>query len=197
MLTTPAEERERWDATDPTDRDQICSDPDDYGLDRIVAAIGDAAWVLDLGCGPGRLAIPVVAAVWPRHVIGVDVWATAIRIAKERAYTDGDGSALFKLGDGRTIPARDEFFDAAYSMLLFQHLPDDAVAGYLRELARVLVPGGRFVFQYVEGDQQAPFNVEHDEDDVREWCAAAGLVIENVEVDAVHPEWRWVTGSRP
>ena len=83
-------------------------------------------------------------------------------------------------------------------MLLFQHLPGDAVAGYIAQVAERLERGGVFVFQYVEGFEDVAMSRQRSEATVRGWCADAGLAVADVSPGTVvpFPEWRWVTAVR-
>ena len=92
--------------------------------------------VLDLGCGTGRLAAPLaeqgIARVW-----GVDASPEMLAVAREKLPA---GVGL-KQGRAEDLPFRDGWFDRAV-MWLVVHLVDRPAA--FREVARVLVPDGRF-----------------------------------------------------
>lgn len=93
--------------------------------------------ILDVGCntGYGTLAYLNVA----RRVVGVDVSPAAIEVA--RAYP---GAAEFSVIDGITLPFADDTFDVVTSFQVLEHILDPAP--YLREIARVLRPGGVVIF---------------------------------------------------
>ncbi len=95
---------------------------------------------LEVGCGPGRLMLPM-----SRHFIeihGVDISGEMVKLARETLaevphaqVQQTEGSDLRMFQDG--------FFDFVYSYAVFQHIPSrDVVLSYLREIARVLKPGG-------------------------------------------------------
>src|SRR5579863_8987164 len=101
---------------------------------------------LEIGCGPARLVKP-----FSRHfaeIHGVDVSDEMIARARERLKeiphahvhaTDGASLSLF----------RDEYFDFVYSYAVFQHIPSrEVVLQYMREVRRVLKPGGVFRGQF-------------------------------------------------
>jgi ubiquinone/menaquinone biosynthesis C-methylase UbiE len=93
--------------------------------------------VLDVACGHGRIANRL--AERGAHVMGLD--ADAFFLAKAREASSG---AEFVEGDMRTLPFPDASFDAA--LLWFTSLgyfDDDGNRAVLRELRRVLCPGGR------------------------------------------------------
>lgn len=107
-----------------------------------VAALGlrEGDRVLDAGCGTGRALPPLRAAVGPTGVVlGADLTAAMLRAAA-RAGRDRDGTLL--LTDVAALPLRSSSLDAVFAAGLIAHLPDPA--GNLREIARVVRPGGVF-----------------------------------------------------
>jgi ubiquinone/menaquinone biosynthesis C-methylase UbiE len=108
---------------------------------RRVPAKDRTHWrALEIGCGPGRLMRPMSRHFAEIH--GIDVADEMVALAREKlqdipnAHVHvGDGSRLGIFGDGT--------FDFIYSYAVFQHIPSrDVVLEYLREVQRVLVPGG-------------------------------------------------------
>lgn len=94
---------------------------------------------LDLGCGTG-IAIPDLARRgWT--VIGVDISADQLRVAREHA---GDVAAELVKADASRLPFPDESFDAVVSLLT--HTDFDDPEGAFAEVRRVLRPGGPFVY---------------------------------------------------
>ncbi|MFJ3980465.1 class I SAM-dependent methyltransferase [Streptomyces fungicidicus] len=105
-----------------------------------VAGIGlrEGDRVLDAGCGTGRALPALRAAVGPSGVVlGADLTPAMLREAA-RAGRDGDGALL--LTDVAALPLRASSLDAVFAAGLIAHLPDPA--GNLREIARVVRPGG-------------------------------------------------------
>src|SRR5919204_5812442 len=101
--------------------------------------------ILDIGCGLGRLTRPL--ATRADRVIGLDVSKEMIDRARElNAQLDnvewvlGDGESLAGIADGAV--------DGVISHVVFQHIPDPRITlGYVREMGRVLRPGGWAAFQ--------------------------------------------------
>jgi SAM-dependent methyltransferase len=96
--------------------------------------------VVDLGCGSGR------ALLWNRdwqaRAVGIDI--SPFFAQEARADVD------LLLGDLRRLPFADATFAKAYSLDVLEHLSPEALAGMLREAARVLAPGGQlFVYTHV------------------------------------------------
>lgn len=115
----------------------------DHSLELLALAPGDA--VLDIGCGPGILAVHAAPQVSPSgSVTGVDVAEGMLEVAREKAAEHGVSDAVsFQLGDMHDLPFADEHFDAvvcSYAMFFAQ-----SVTAVGRELWRVVAPGGRLV----------------------------------------------------
>jgi len=127
------------DGADPEYVEQI--------LPIVAEHLRGSAHVLDVGCGEGQLARRA-AAVGAR-VVGLDPIEAQIELATVRA-----GGPVYLRGDAIHLPFAPQTFDAVVACLVFEHLeePDDAIA----EVARVLAPGGRFLFLLNHPLLQAP-----------------------------------------
>lgn len=138
--------------------------------DRLVEECGvrPPARVLDVGCGPGRLAIGIIDRLGePAAYTGIDVHRPSIEWC--RRYIGARHPAFrFHHLDARNarynpaaaaaaastrLPADDAAFDVAYLYSVFSHMLAEDVRAYLGELHRVLVPGGALFFTgFVEED---------------------------------------------
>lgn len=94
--------------------------------------------VLDVGTGEGQLARLAVAG-GARRVVGVD--PTTAQVAEAAAR--GGGPCYARAG-AAALPFHAHAFDAAVACLVFEHI--EAVDEAIAEVARVLRPGGRFLF---------------------------------------------------
>ena len=101
--------------------------------------------ILDLGSGPGILACELAAEVGATgKVTAVDVSAEMNAIAARRVAEAGFGERIeVVLGDAAALAFPDTCFDAAVSTQVLEYVED--VHRALRELRRVLRPGGRLV----------------------------------------------------
>jgi SAM-dependent methyltransferase len=100
--------------------------------------LAGAGRVLDVGCGEGQVA-RLAAGGGATTVVGIDSTDAQVVEAAHR----GGGPAYARAGAAR-LPFRDATFDAAVACLVFEHITDVDVA--IAEVARVLAPGGRFLF---------------------------------------------------
>jgi ubiquinone/menaquinone biosynthesis C-methylase UbiE len=95
--------------------------------------------ILDVGCGTGALIRAVLRAQPRAHVMGVDLSPAMLEIARS-----GSGSlAALVVADAASLPLPDGSFDAVVSVSSFHFWADAPRA--LRELARIIRPGGRLV----------------------------------------------------
>lgn len=101
--------------------------------------------VLDIGSGNGKLAIAM--AQKGNVVTGLDVSKIAIQTAQElHKKIAPDFPVGFKFGDARKLPFSDNTFDYITSQDLVEHISEDDFKVHLKEVYRVLKPGGRYVF---------------------------------------------------
>jgi 2-polyprenyl-6-hydroxyphenyl methylase/3-demethylubiquinone-9 3-methyltransferase len=102
--------------------------------------------VLDAGCGGGLVARELAAA--GAEVVGVDRSLGSLGVAR-RAVARRAAGGSFRPAQGRLerLPFADAGFDAVVAADVLEHLPDLPAA--VAELARVLRPGGSFLFDTV------------------------------------------------
>ena len=114
-------------------------------LDLVGLTIRPDERVLDIGCGVGRLTRALAARAG--RVYGLDVSREMLELARRHnadltnaEWLHGDGEGLGVLGDASV--------DGCFSHVVFQHIPDTAITlNYVREMGRVLTPGGWALFQ--------------------------------------------------
>ena len=102
---------------------------------------GPGQRVLDLGCGTGTLAIQVKRRQAAAEVVGIDADPETLERAEAKAAEAGVELQLDE-GYSDALPYPDESFHLVLSTLFFHHLDPAAKRDTLREIARVLRPGG-------------------------------------------------------
>ena len=104
----------------------------------------DGAAVLDLGCAGGFMAEAI--ADRGAAVTGIDPAADAVAAA--RAHAEATGRAItYDTGVGEALPYPDATFDIVVCVDVLEHVSD--LAQVLAEVARVLKPGGVFLFDTI------------------------------------------------
>ncbi|MGS2647162.1 methyltransferase domain-containing protein [Streptosporangium sp. LJ11] len=98
--------------------------------------------VLDVGCGTGYLTRILAPLVGPAgHVTGVDPSPPMIDHARRRA----PGNCSYVAGAGQALDLPDASFDVVVSSLAVHHMPAAERGAAVREMFRVLRPGGRLL----------------------------------------------------
>lgn len=114
------------------------------GESLALAAPAPGEAVLDVACGAGVMAAAAASAVGPAgRVLGVDLSDAMVQASRQRALDLNLGQAAFARMDAEQLQLPDAGFDLALCALGLMYVPDPDAA--LRELRRVLRPGGRAV----------------------------------------------------
>jgi SAM-dependent methyltransferase len=118
-------------------------------VEKVLAQLGAQVQpddrVVEIGCGIGRLTR--VFAARAVHVWAFDISSEMLERARHELgqpanveWIHGNGTSLRPVADGAA--------SVCFSFVVFQHLPDPAITlGYVREMGRVLRPGGWSAFQ--------------------------------------------------
>ncbi|MDT4933038.1 MAG: hypothetical protein QOK11_930 [Pseudonocardiales bacterium] len=119
----------------------------DYARDRFAHVAGRASWPyrksLELGCGTGffTLNLKLAGVLEEGHV--TDLSPGMVEVAQRNARSLGF-EVEGRVADAETLPYDDDSFDLVIGHAVLHHIPDVELS--LREVLRVLKPGGRFVF---------------------------------------------------
>ncbi len=133
----------------------------DRFMQAALLALLPSHWVIaDLGCGTGQLVADLSPCV--KQVIGIDNSSAMLKAARRR--TRGLKNVELREGELAALPIRDGACDAAILALVLTYIPDPAAV--LREMRRILKPGGKAVIIDL---------LRHDRDDFRR------------EMEQVHP----------
>ena len=110
------------------------------------------ALVLDLCCGAGRHTRAMVEAVKTGRVVGLDLSADLLHLAQAKGAARK--RRIFVRGDMRQLPLASGVFDGVVNLFTsFGYFKTDREhLSVLKEVARVLKPGGRFVIDFFNRD---------------------------------------------
>jgi demethylmenaquinone methyltransferase/2-methoxy-6-polyprenyl-1,4-benzoquinol methylase len=123
---------------------------------RTELSAGDSA--LDICCGTGDLALELSGLVSPGgHVVGCDFSEPMLDLAREKAAARRAAGVRFEWADALRLPYDGERFDAVTVGFGVRNLADLDVG--LREMARVLKPGGRAVILEITQPTRPPLSV--------------------------------------
>src|SRR5919198_597316 len=110
--------------------------------------------VLDVACGTGAVAREAAARVGATGtVVGLDLNPGMLAAARGVPITSG-ASVDWREGDASAMPFPDASFDVVLCQLGLQYFPDRPAA--LKEMHRVLVPGGRLVLMVWQSIERSP-----------------------------------------
>ena len=166
------------------------------------------ARLLDLGCGAGHASFTAAARV--AQVVAYDLSAQMLAVVEQAAAEKGLSNIQLQQGVAESLPFEDASFDLVISRYSAHHWHD--VGQALREVKRVLKPGGRAIFMDVVSPGHPLLDtylqtveVLRDTSHVRnyapgEWLALlteAGLVVREVTSDRLMLEFgSWVARMR-
>jgi SAM-dependent methyltransferase len=172
--------------------ERVANDWDELRTSYFSEAVRDAAIahaylrpemaVADVGCGTGFLAAGLAPRVAQVHAL--DGSPAMIEAAKRNLAAFAN--VTYHATDGDALPLADASVDAVLANMFLHHCPDPAAA--IREMARILRPGGRLVITDMDRHSHEWMRAEmadewlgFDRAEVKGWLRAAGLV--NVLVD--------------
>ncbi len=145
-----------------------------HSPEHLIAILAPVAGerILEIGPGTGTHALPVARAVAPRGVLeALDIQRAMLEHVSRRAAEAGISNIVTTQADAQALPYPDRSFDASYMVGALGEIPDQHAA--LRELNRILKPGGRLIIGELFLDPDfVPLS------DLTMHAAAAGLVLE-------------------
>lgn len=169
------------------------------------AALNGRERVLDVGCGAGHVTIGLAAQAL--HLTAVDLTQAMLDQTQAQVEKRGLQNVTIQKADVAALPFGDASFDVAVSRYAAHHFADPLQA--LREVQRVLVPGGRWLLVDVVSPPEPmadtylnTVEILRDPSHVRdhsvaqwlEMCSAAGIPARHVQTWSVRLEFTtWVT----
>jgi arsenite methyltransferase len=117
--------------------------------------------VVDVGCGGGIDSLIAAKMVGPTGaVVGVDMTPAMLAKARTSAAAAGIAHVQFRDGFGEALPVEDGWADLVISNGVLNLMPDKDAA--LREMARVLKPGGRLQIGDILVQKAVPQSAKED-----------------------------------
>jgi SAM-dependent methyltransferase len=153
--------------------------------------------LLDLGCGCGRMALPLAPylAAATHEYVGYDTWRNGIVWARENISVpyphmrfewlpqeDQSKRRGYQADQVFSLTEPDESIDGVFATSLFTHLRMPAVVGYLKEIFRILRPGGRAYLTWFLVTKDDDWAIEHPR--VNERTDDGAYVVADTYVDA-------------
>jgi 2-polyprenyl-6-hydroxyphenyl methylase/3-demethylubiquinone-9 3-methyltransferase len=122
----------------------------DYIESRVDRIFGREAFgqqeVLEIGCGGGLLSEGM--AKRRALVVGIDSSESSLQVARAHTQKSGLGqNTFFEQGYAETLPYADGSFSVIVCMDVLEHVQD--LQGVIKEITRVLAPGGIFIFDTI------------------------------------------------
>lgn len=177
---------------------------------RSIGGLGPDDAVLDMGCGLGRVAIPLQRVIDGGSYDGFDIvpeiihWNTVniSGVSPSLVFHHLDVRNSTYNPEGRVEPVNASFpfpdgsFSFAFATSLFSHLLADGTKRYLEELRRVLRPDGRAVLTFFLLNEEVESRAERGETDIAFpiRCNHGRLDNPNRPEDAVAYDWHWLFG---
>jgi ubiquinone/menaquinone biosynthesis C-methylase UbiE len=114
---------------------------------------------LEIGCGNGSGAMIIRNTFAPARIDALDIDPTMLALARSRQIAREVAELQLMAADAQQLPYQDESFDAVFNYGIVHHLEDWQQG--IREVARVLKPGGIFFFEEIYPPLYANFLLRH------------------------------------
>ncbi|MGE5643503.1 MAG: class I SAM-dependent DNA methyltransferase [Byssovorax cruenta] len=161
-------------------------------LDRLARKVGSLGPICDLGCGPGQLARYL-------HRKGVDTLGVDLspRMVEEAQRLNPE--IHFHQGDMLSLPDADNSWGGIAAFYCIIHIPLEQIVDALRDMKRVLKPGGILLIAFHIGDEIKHFDEWWDKpvnldfafyypDEMQNWLQRAGFELEETLIREPNPE---------
>ena len=161
-------------------------------LDRLAREVGNLGPICDMGCGPGQIARYL-------HRQGVDTLGVDLSPRMVAEAQRLNTSIPFHQGNMLSLPDADSSWGGIAAFYCIIHIPREQIVGALREMKRVLKPGGVLLVTFHIGDEikhldewwEKPVNLDfaffHPEE-MESWLKEAGFRWRETLVREPNPE---------
>ena len=174
-------------------KDEMDDKPFDRNcLDRLAREVGDLGPICDLGCGPGQIARYLHRQ--GVNTLGVDLSPQMIAEAQRL-----NPEIPFHQGNMLSLPDVDNSWGGIAAFYCIIHIPRKQIVDALREMKRVLKPGGVLLvtfhigaeIKHIEEWWEKPVSLDfayYKPDEMENWLKDAGFVLEETLVREPNPE---------
>jgi len=161
-------------------------------LDRLAGAVGQLGTICDLGCGPGQIARYLHRK--GVSTLGVDLSPKMVAEAQRL-----NPQIHFHQGDMLSLPDADNSWGGIAAFYCIIHIPRERIVDALREIKRVLRPGGVLLITFHIGDEikhvdewwEKPVNLDfafYQPTEMETWLEEAGYELEATLVREPNPD---------
>ena len=161
-------------------------------LDRLAREVGDLGPICDMGCGPGQIARYLHSQ--GVKTLGVDLSPKMV-VEAERLNPE----IHFHQGDMLALPDADKSWGGIAAFYCIIHIPREQIVDALRELKRVLKPGGVLLVTFHIGNEiehieewwEKPVNLDfafYQPGEMESWLKGAGFEVEETLIREPNPE---------
>ena len=161
-------------------------------LDRLIREVGGRGSICDLGCGPGQIARYL-------HSRGAEALGVDLSPAMVAEAARCNPAIPFHRGDMLDLPDVDESWGGIAAFYCIIHIPRERVVDALREMRRVLKPGGMLLLTFHIGDEvrhldewwEKKVNLDfifYTPEEMEAWLKEAGFELVETLVREPNPE---------
>jgi cyclopropane fatty-acyl-phospholipid synthase-like methyltransferase len=137
--------------------------------------------VLEIGCGIGRLLVPLADKYGKCNFYGIDVSDEMIKLAPKK-----DNIKYQEIANN---------LDFVYSMLVFQHIEHQEKIDYIKLAYEKLKVGGNLFFQFVIGEENSPYSYQTSKFEIDKILKDTGFN-NLVFTDHMHHQWMFVRATK-
>jgi ubiquinone/menaquinone biosynthesis C-methylase UbiE len=151
------------------------------------------SYLVDVGCGSGRLALPLSQFLTGPY-LGIDIVPDLVKFARKLVKRK---DWQFQIAEGLRIPEKDKCADIVCFFSVFTHLLHEHSFKYLLEAKRVLKPGGKIIFSFLDftvrdhwevfewnlssTDPGSHLNIFISKDAIHVWAERLNLIVEDIK----------------